>query len=264
MTDVVVVTGASGFIGRALTAVLAGRGREVWAVARTAPPSAPGVRPHRVASYLATPAAPGATLVHLAETADVAQAEVAGEAHLRANLECLEELFRKGYGRVVYVSSATGRGLYARAKQACEERVLAVGGVVARLTSVYGSGMSKRTVISEILAQLHGNGPLRIRDGAAERDFLWLEDAAEGLAHLALGRTPGRFELGTGHAVRIDELARLLLDLAGEAKRPLVETAPTGSSERLSIDPEPVERAFGWRAATPLRDGLARLLEQRA
>ncbi len=264
MTGVVVVTGASGFIGRALTVALAERVREVWAVARSSPPSAPGIQPHRVATYSATPAVQGATLVHLAETADVAEAEAAGERHIRANLECIEELLQKGYGRVVYVSSATGQGVYARAKRACERRVLAVGGVVVRLTSVYGPGMNRSAVISEILAQLPGVGALRIRDGVAERDFLWIEDAADGLAHIAQGRSVGCFELGTGRSVRIDDLARLLLDLVGETERPIVEMAPTGASERLLIDPNPVERAFGWRAVTPLRDGLARLLERRA
>ena len=261
MSGPVIVTGASGFIGRNLTTALAMQGNTVWPVARRPLPGEGGGVAHRVEDYGDTPATSGATLVHLAETSDVAAAETAGEDHIRANLDRLDALLGKGYPRVVYISSALGRGVYGRAKAACEKRVLAAGGAVVRLTSVYGPGMSKATVLSNILAQVPGSDALRIRDGGAERDFLWIGDAAEGLARIALGRAVGRFDLGTGRPVQIGDLARLVLELAGELRRPVVETmAPGTLSERLIIDPGPVEQAFGWHARTALRDGLARLM----
>ena len=89
----------------------------------------------------------------------------------------------------------------------------------------------------------------------------WIEDAAEGLARIALGRAVGRFDLGTGRPIRIGDLAHLVLELAGELHRPVVETMTPGrASEKLTIDPGPVDQAFGWHARTALRDGLTRLM----
>ena len=261
MSEPVIVTGASGFIGRNLTTALAIQGNRVWPVARRPLCGERGGVAHRVEDYGDTPAISGATLVHLAESPDVAAAEAAGENHIRANLDRLDTLLGKGYPRVVYISSALGHGVYGRAKAECEKRVLATGGAVVRLTSVYGPGMSKTTVLSNILAQVPGSDALKIRDGAAERDFLWIGDAAEGLARIALGRAVGRFDLGTGRPVQIGDLARLVLELAGESRRPVVETmAPVKASEQLTIDLGPVEQAFGWYAQTALRDGLAKLM----
>ncbi len=265
MTESVVVTGASGFIGRNLTAALATQGNTVWATARSFLRGAPGVAPHLVKDYADTPTVSGATLIHLAETPDVTTANAVGEKHIQTNLDRLDLLLQKGFARVVYVSSALGRGVYARAKAACEEKVLAVGGTVVRPTSVYGPGMSNTSVISEILAQVPGTNAMKVRDGDSERDFLWIGDAAEGLAQVALGRAVGRFDLGTGRPVRIADLARLVLELAGETCRPVIETKTAAApSERLTIDPGPVERAFGWRAQMVLRDGLARLMNGNA
>jgi NAD(P)-dependent dehydrogenase (short-subunit alcohol dehydrogenase family) len=64
--SVVVVTGASGFLGRAVCAELVARGAVVYGVSRTSCEAVPGVRSYRVREYGETPTPPGAGCIYLA------------------------------------------------------------------------------------------------------------------------------------------------------------------------------------------------------
>ena len=81
MAPVIVVTGAGGWLGRRLCVMLAAGGAEVVAVSRRAL-ELEGCELRRVDDYGETPAPKGARLVHLAETASIAEAEAAGEEYL--------------------------------------------------------------------------------------------------------------------------------------------------------------------------------------
>src|SRR5690349_15988366 len=107
MSDLVapiVVTGASGFIGGALTRALVRRGIPVIAVSRSAA-TTPDVENLRVVDYRDTPCPAGAILVHLAEQATIPLANARGAAHVDEVRSLVAELLAKGFRRVVYASS---------------------------------------------------------------------------------------------------------------------------------------------------------------
>lgn len=279
MAPVVVVTGAGGWLGRRLCIALAASGAEVVAVSRRAH-EIKGCELYRVGDYSETPAPAGARLVHLAETASIAEAETAGEKYLETVPALLRTLLQKGYDHVVYASSgvvygdATARphgiddpvrpaGIYGRAKLAAEAHAIASGGTVARLSNIYGPGTGRGTVVSDIVERLACDGPLRIGNGGTVRDFLWCDDAARGLAALALGAIGGIVHLSTGIGTPVRHLAERALALAGQAGRPILETAPLDRVSALVLDPTATTKACGWRAETKLDDGLSRLIGAR-
>ena len=275
MAGCVIVTGASGFIGRALVAALASAEAKVTAVSRRSWESSPGVRAYRVADYGETPCPPDAVLVHLAEASLI---DAADEASAARNMTALLD---KGFERLVYASSAAvyegragsmqrpddpvrGRNAYTRAKLANEAHARAAGGVVLRTANVYGPGMRHETLVAAVLAQIPGTGPLVIADMRSVRDFLWLDDAVAGFVAATLGEAVGTYNLGTGVGTAADALARHALELAGEGERPVVaRTRPSDAATELVLDSRATEAAFGWRPRVSLDEGLQRLLAAR-
>ena len=268
----IVVTGASGFVGGHLCRALTAASRDVLGVARK---PVTGFAAEQVDDYRQSPT--GDVLVHLAEPADRGSVSASGDLHVREAVDVLQCLVERGYGHVVYASSAAvygdealasrrvgdrtgGDDPYVHGKLACEALVAKVGGASVRLANVYGAGMNRNNVASTILRQIPGVGPLRIRDGAPVRDFLWIGDAAAGLAALAEQRKAGVFNLGSGRGVSIRDLARMALTAAGEADRHCEETQPSGRTSHLVLDVAATEAAIGWQARVAVEEGIARLV----
>jgi GDP-L-fucose synthase len=98
-------------------------------------------------------------------------------------------------------------------------------------------------------------------DGSPTREFLYVDDCAEGIA-LAAARYdgPDPVNLGTGVETSIRELAETIADLTGfEGEIVWDESMPNGQPRR-SLDASRAERLFGFLARTPLREGLERTI----
>lgn len=268
----VVVTGASGFLGRAVVAALRRRPRvTVQPVSRQSLPD--GIRVHRYSD------APGAdVLIHLAEESDRSKVAILDVDYADEVAATADALLDGRYQRVVYASSAVLYGdrfahahtpedgvyiedAYTRIKRRSELAVLdSAAGVVARVANVYGQGMSSSNVMSRILAQIPGSGALSVRDTTPVRDFVWIDDAAEAFAALATGSGPaGVFNVGTGIGTSIGTLARVALDVAGESHREIRATAPANPST-IVLDGARTTQAYGWHPHLQVREGLSLLM----
>ena len=98
--------------------------------------------------------------------------------------------------------------------------------------------------------------------GNATREFLYVDDAAEGIL-LAAERYngPAPVNLGTGHEVSIRELAELIssqVDYKGRIKWD--ETKPDGQPRR-SLDTRRAKELFGFEARTTLEAGIHSTIE---
>ena len=66
----------------------------------------------------------------------------------------------------------------------------------------------------------------------------------------------GVFNVGTGRETSVLELLRACAAVAGSEAEPSFEPARLGDVRRSALDVSRAERELGWRAATPLADGL--------
>jgi GDP-L-fucose synthase len=98
-------------------------------------------------------------------------------------------------------------------------------------------------------------------DGSPTREFLFVDDCADGLVLAAQhydGAEP--VNLGTGVETSIRELAETIADLTGFEGELVWDTSMPNGQPRRQLDASRAERLFGFRARTPLRDGLSRTI----
>jgi GDP-L-fucose synthase len=98
-------------------------------------------------------------------------------------------------------------------------------------------------------------------DGSPTREFLYVEDCANGLVRAAeLYDRPEPVNLGTGVETSIRELAETIAELTGFSGEIRWDTSMPNGQPRRSLDASRAERLFGFKAETPLREGLERTI----
>jgi GDP-L-fucose synthase len=94
-------------------------------------------------------------------------------------------------------------------------------------------------------------------DGSPTREFLYVDDAAEGIASAAEaydGSEP--VNLGSGEEIAIRDLARLVAGATGYGGAIRWDASKPNGQPRRRLDVSRAERLFGWRATTKLAEGL--------
>ena len=95
--------------------------------------------------------------------------------------------------------------------------------------------------------------------GAASREFLYVDDAAEGILLAAEHYDDGEpVNLGANHETPISELVDVIVEVTGfEGEVRWDHSKPDGQPRRR-VDAGRAESAFGFKASTSFADGLAR------
>ena len=98
--------------------------------------------------------------------------------------------------------------------------------------------------------------------GRATREFLYVEDAGEGVL-LAAERydESDPVNLGAGFEISIRELARLIARLTGYRGEIVWDASKPDGQPRRCLDTSRAERTFGFKAQTDFETGLARTIE---
>jgi GDP-L-fucose synthase len=99
-------------------------------------------------------------------------------------------------------------------------------------------------------------------DGSPTREFLYVEDAAEGII-LATERydKPDPVNLGSGMEISIRDLAAKIASITGFSGRIIWDATKPNGQPRRCLDVSRAEREFGFRATTPFDAGLLKAIE---
>ncbi len=138
--------------------------------------------------------------------------------------------------------------------------------VTLRPFNSYGPRQSARAVIPTILVQSLTRDVVRLGNLDATRDFTYIDDTVAGF--LKVAEIPGlegqTFNLGTGQAICIGELAKKIVALVGRQVKIQAEPArlrPEKSEvRRLLSDNRRALKCMGWKPQVALDDGLRRTL----
>ncbi len=95
--------------------------------------------------------------------------------------------------------------------------------------------------------------------GAPRREFLYVDDLADACVFLMErgDAAPALVNIGTGSDVTIAELAELVMEVVGYRGRIVYDRSKPDGTPRKLLDVGRLS-ALGWRARTPLRDGIGR------
>lgn len=145
-------------------------------------------------------------------------------------------------------------------------------GIYLLPTNLYGPGDEFEPVRSHVIPALIRKC-LEARDSGAEavecwgsgqasRDFLYVEDAVEGL--LLAAEKYNRDEplnLGSGDEVKISTLVYLIAQATGFQGQIKWDTSQPDGQPRRGLDTKAAKHALGWTAQIPLAEGLRRTVE---
>jgi nucleoside-diphosphate-sugar epimerase len=152
---------------------------------------------------------------------------------------------------------------YGITKLACEQlqdayaRIFGLYAVGLRYFTVYGPRQRPDMAFARIVNALARDEEFEIYgDGSQSRSFTYVADVVDATVR-ALAATPGVYNVGGGEEATLRDALSLLEELAGRPLRVRYGPPQTGDMQRTKADTTRIERELGWRATTPLRDGLA-------
>ncbi|MCJ7433723.1 MAG: GDP-L-fucose synthase [Anaerolineales bacterium] len=99
-------------------------------------------------------------------------------------------------------------------------------------------------------------------DGSPTREFLYVEDAADGVVAAAEkynGDLP--VNLGSGYEISIKDLSELIVKMTGFDGKLAWQTDKPNGQPRRGLDVSRAKKLFGWSAQVPFDEGMRRTIE---
>jgi UDP-glucose 4-epimerase len=296
----VLVTGGAGFIGSHLTDAFLSRGDEVTVIdtGGRATRLDGRVAVHKVSitdvaalTSVAEEVRPE-LICHLAAQIDVRVSVADPAADAQANVVGTVNVLEAARGvgaRVLFAS--TGGALYGTdapipspedllpapeapygtAKYCAEQylglfnRLHGTRHAVLRLGNVYGPRQDptgEAGVVAIFCGRLlRDERPTVYGDGTQTRDYVYVGDVADAFLAAATSRTAGIWNVGTGTETSVLDLIDLIGAASGQAVEPVFAPARAGELPRSALDVTRAEADLGWRAATPISDGITKVYD---
>ena len=292
------VTGGSGFVGRAVVRAFLDRGTPVTVVDTEQLPAElhDDLVTHvagdlRDAAVRESAVAEGtAGIIHLAAITSVLRS-VDRPAETYANNvavthELLELSRQRGVGQFVLASTNAvvgdiGHGTiteslplrpltpYGSTKAACEMLLSGYSGAYGlatcalRFTNIYGPGMGhKDSFIPRLMrAALSGQGVEVYGDGSQSRDFVHVDDVVQGILAAWDKQYTGTAIIGSGRSISVLELIESVRAATGEPLPVTHVPAKSGEMPAVIVDVAKAGRELGYTPSVDLTDGLRTVWE---
>lgn len=287
----VLLTGASGFVGRHVLACLLSQGIEVVAVGRTRPAGYSG---EFIAADLLQPAAcadvvraaKASHLVHLAWYAEHGQYWtsplnlrwvdstlhlieafcLSGGTQVVATGTCAEYDWSTGYclEDSSPLSPATLYGASKDATRRLASHLCAAHGTAlawGRIFLPFGPDEDDRRLIPSLVRVFKDQGRPFGVNADAYRDLLHVDDVASAITQLLLTNSAGNYNIASGQPTRLSDLVRWIGTAAGKDPRIVLDLATERPNEpRMLIGDNQKLKNTGWQMRKPLIDHISEMM----
>lgn len=291
----VLLTGASGFIGSHCIEPLRRRGYDVVAVGHgRSRPDTEGVRWLQAdllddaALAGLVDAAQATHLLHMAWYVEPGKMIASPEnlSWMRASIELVRRFHGGGGTRCVIGGSCyeydwrygycneqlTPRQpdtLYGAAKLGlCEAMrgyygASGLSGAWGRMFFLYGPNENPRRLVPSVVLSLLKGEPALSSHGLQVRDYMHVQDVADGMVALLDSPAQGSYNIASGRATTIAAIVQSLGELTGRPDLLRLGALPARANDAPVVlgDPAAAKRDFGWESAIGLHDGLGATVE---
>jgi len=287
----VLVTGASGFLGSHCLAPLVARGYEVIALHHgRAPIDVPGVRwvrgdvmdREQMRGILAAEKPNG--LLHLAWFVEPGKliADPSNVTWVAASLELIRAFREAGGERCVIsgscyeydwrygycsedVTPCEPDTLYGAAKDSLRRAFLSyctvsgLSGAWGRAFFMYGPRENPARLVSSVILSLLKGVPAKSSHGLQVRDYLHIQDVADGLVALFASEAKGPYNIAANAPVTIRQIVELLGKLTGRSDLLQIGALPARANDAPLVlgDGRRALNDFGWKPRLGLEEGLS-------
>lgn len=287
----VLVTGATGFIGHHTLQPLLARGFEVHAVTSKTPPSqaAGNVHWHQADLLDRTTIEPLMEHVQPSHLIHMAWMVVPGQSYtsldnyrwLQSTLDLAEQFHRFGGRRIAVAGSSYEYDqrygvcselrtpiqpdtVYGICKQALQEvlaaycRSTGMTMVWPRIFFVYGPNEHPNRLVSSVIRSLLSGEPARCSHGRQLRDYLHVQDVADGIVTLLDGEAQGPVNIGLGAPVALRDIISRIGEMTGRSELIRFGAIEARANEvpLVVADISRISEVSDWKPRIGLDEGL--------
>ncbi|RLG84071.1 MAG: hypothetical protein DRO40_02590 [Thermoprotei archaeon] len=230
-------------------------------------------------------------IIHLAALVSVEEAYnnpvKCFEVNAEGTLNVLEAARKHDLERVVYASSAAvyGEAKYVPIDEDHPTRPISIYGasklsgevlvnsyqhnyglstISLRYFNVYGprmrAGDYAGVIYKFIERALLDRPPIIYGNGSQVRDFIYVEDVARANIIALESKATGTFNIGTGKAVSITELAKIIIGILGKNLEPVYTKPRPGDIKRSIANITKAREVLNWRPQVELVDGIKKTI----
>jgi UDP-glucose 4-epimerase len=260
----IVVTGASGFIGRNALGALSKRNHDVLSVSS------------RDNTEQAFP--DGDVCIHLAANSVIEKVQNFEDEWARTKT-LLKRIEERGFGTVVFASSGAIYGdqsleprvesevvspqnAYSKIKRLAEIELLESSQfknvVCLRLANIIGRGMNPQSVVVDVLTQ-SDQSQIKLRNKTSLRDYTHVSDIVAILEKVILKPQTGIFNVGSGQSHSVEQIVKTVESIKSKTFT-IQETAPLAQLSCIRLDVSKVSREFGWKTQVSLKASLQEMI----
>ena len=279
----VLVTGASGFIGKHLIPKLRGCGYDIIEASR----SAGDIADKATWSHFNR----ADVLIHLAGSSFVPDSWKDPTLFLKNNVQgtvCALDYCRENDSRLVYLSSYLygnpdklpipetaplfANNPYALSKKIAEEvcefyaKNYGLKILILRLFNVYGPGQAEQFLIPTLINQVLAGRIISVKDLEPRRDYIYIDDLADAIIKTVDCTLDFEiFNIGTGVSYSVAELINLIQNIKGTSLD--VQSEGERRAEEVMDTRADIFKAFkilNWIPKNPLRSGIEKMFITRS